>query len=408
MKLLYVVQAYGPDVFGGAESHCRMMATRMAARGHDVHVVTSCAVSYYDWANHYEPGSSEFEGVTIHRLPVSGPRNHELFGPLSARVLSGYKPVPLFIQERWIDTQGPHMPELPQWIWDHALDYDAVIFFTYLYYPTVRGLPMTSGRVPTILHALAHDEPPFYLPVFDQTLKLPSAFAFSVEEDAHLMQRRARPTQMQAIIGIGAELDVVGDATKFRKQFNIPDDPYVVCVGRLDPAKGSDELFDYFVTYKQRNPGPLKLVLVGEPVKPLPAHDDVIVTGFVDKEIRNGAVAGAVASIHPSYFESFSMALTEAWAQRRPAIVNGHCEVLLGQARRSGGGLPYLNFAEFEETLKLIVNSDVMQKRFGEAGRSYTEERYDWATVMDKYERFIERVPAVPNATVAGFQIGRP
>jgi glycosyltransferase involved in cell wall biosynthesis len=395
VKLLYVVQAYGPDVFGGAESHCRMMATRMAARGHDVDVLTSCAVSYYDWANYYKPGTSDFEGVTIHRLPVTAPRNHELFGPLSARVLSGYKPIPLFIQQRWIDTQGPHMPGLPQWIWDHALNYDAVIFFTYLYYPTVRGLPMASGRVPTVLHALAHDEPPLYLPVFDQTFKLPTGFAFSVEEDAELMRKRARPSQLQAIIGIGTDLEVSGNVSAFRRQFEIPDDPYVVCVGRLDPAKGSDELFDYFKTYKERNPGPLKLVLVGEPVKPLPPHDDVIVTGYVDQDVRNGAVAGAVASIHPSYFESFSMALTEAWAQRRPAIVNGHCEVLVGQARRSGGGLPYLNFAEFEEALDLVAGSDVLAKRFGEAGRRYTEERYNWTQVMDRYERFIGRVPAI-------------
>jgi glycosyltransferase involved in cell wall biosynthesis len=394
MKLLYVVQAYGPEVFGGAESHCRMMAERMAERGHEVHVATSCSVSYYDWANHYEPGIDSYAGVTIHRMPVSESRNHRLFGPLSGRVLAGHKPLPLFMQQRWVDTQGPHMPELPQWLWDHALDYDAVIFFTYLYYPTVRGLRAVSGRVPTVLHATAHDEPPLYLPVFDSVLALPTGLAFSVEEDADLVRRRFRSTAMQCIVGIGTELDVSGDEHAFRAQFGV-DDPYVVCVGRLDPAKGSDELFDLFVAYKERNPGPLKLVLVGEPVKPLPPHDDVVVTGFVSKSIREGAVAGAVASLHPSYFESFSMALIEAWAQRRPAIVNRRCEVFEGQAKRSGGAIPYAGFAEFEAALDIIVNEPDVAKTVGESGRAYTEARYDWQVVMERYEKFLSRVPAV-------------
>ena len=51
MRVLYVVPRYGPLAAGGAEGACRSFATRMAARGHSVEVVTSCATSYLDWAN---------------------------------------------------------------------------------------------------------------------------------------------------------------------------------------------------------------------------------------------------------------------------------------------------------------------------------------------------------------------
>src|SRR5262245_45196179 len=124
MRILYVVQAYGHEVFGGAETHCRMMATRMAQRGHDVDVATSCATTYYDWADSYQPGESRLDGVTLHRFPVTAPRDHELFGPLSARVMSGHKPVPLFLQKRWLETQGPTLQGFEEWLWDHCLDYD--------------------------------------------------------------------------------------------------------------------------------------------------------------------------------------------------------------------------------------------------------------------------------------------
>ena len=68
MRLLYVVQRYGDTIAGGAEQHCREMAERMARRGHHVEVATTCAKSYVDWANAYEPGESVVGGVLIHRF----------------------------------------------------------------------------------------------------------------------------------------------------------------------------------------------------------------------------------------------------------------------------------------------------------------------------------------------------
>ena len=59
-------------------------------------------------------------------------------------------------------------------------------------------------------------------------------------------------------------------------------------------------------------------------------------------------LSGARAFVQPSYFESFSIVLMEAWAAGRPALVQGHCDVLLGHARRSGGAIPYFDFATFE------------------------------------------------------------
>ena len=106
MRLLFVVQRYGREVAGGAELHCREFATRLAARGHDVEVLTSCAVSYMDWANWYPAGSEELDGVTVHRLAVASPRSDRFFAPLNSRVVWGTKPVPLHLQEHWIRSSG--------------------------------------------------------------------------------------------------------------------------------------------------------------------------------------------------------------------------------------------------------------------------------------------------------------
>lgn len=388
MRILYVVQRYGREVAGGAELACRQFATHLAECGHDVEVVTTCATSYVDWADVYDPGTSDLDGVTVHRLSVHQPRQDRVFGPLNTRTVWSDSPVALHLQREWMRIQGPNVPDLAPWLVEHVSDYDVIVFFTYLYNTTWAGLKVAAPRAVTVLHPTAHDEPPLYLPIFDQMFRLPSAFAFFTEEEAGLVTRRFGITPLHDVIGIGIDLDLPATPDAFRAAFGVHD-PYLVFVGRLDPGKGSDELFDFFATYKRRNPGPLKLVLVGDPVRPVPPHPDVVPTGFVDVEMRRAAVAGATALVQPSYFESFSMVLTEAWALSRPALVQSHCDVLRGQAKRSGGGLPYRGFAEFEAAVDLLLADPGLGRDLGAAGRSYVESRYSWSAVMDRYQELL-------------------
>ena len=394
MRLLFVVQRYGRQVAGGAELHCREFATRLAGRGRDVEVVTSCAVSYVDWADHYPSGTETLDGVTVHRLSVAAPRDDRLFGPLNARVVWGRRSPPLHMQELWMRMSGPLIPDVLPWLAQKAGGFDAVIFFTYLYYPTWAGLPVAASLVPTVLHPTAHHEPALYLPVFETMFRHPTAFAFSTEEEEQLVRRRFSVHQESAVIGIGVDLesaDVLDDVA-FREAHGLGDRPYLLYIGRLDPAKGSDELFAFFTAYKRRHPGPLALVMVGEMVRPLPSDPDVFVTGYLDEVSKRSAVAGALALVQPSHFESFAMVLTEAWAQRKPALVQGHCAVLDGQARRSGGAIPYRSYPEFEEAVEQFIADPALVRELGAAGRRYVEQYYEWGAVLDRYERFLARV----------------
>ena len=389
MRVLFVVQRYGPEVAGGAEAACRDLATRMARRGHVVEVLTSRATSYVDWANAYPEGSTVEDGVTVHRLSVDRPRDPHFFGPLNGRVAWSSGHSPLFLQREWMRSQGPSLPGLVPWLEEHAGGFDVAVFVTYLYATTWIGLPVAAGLTPTVLLPAAHDEPPLWLALFDETLRLPSAYAFLTEEEQQLVERRARVRRPSAVVGLGVELGVAGDAERFRAQFRVGDRPYLLYIGRLDPGKGSDELYDWFTTYTARRPGRLALVVVGEPVKPLPAHPDVITTGFVAESVKADAIAGCEALVMPSYFESFSIVLVEAWAQRRPALVNARCDVLRGQARRSGGAIPYRGYAEFEAAVDLLVGDAELRRTLGERGRAYVESRYRWDDVLDHTERLL-------------------
>jgi glycosyltransferase involved in cell wall biosynthesis len=391
MRLLYVVQRYGAGIAGGAEQACREIAERMAQRGHHVEVATTCARSYVEWADEYEPGLSTLNGVLVNRFRVERPRNNHVFNDLNFRMLLGRGSRPLYGQREWMREQGPWSPDLAAWVGHNAGRFDCVVCFTYLYWTTWATLATLRGRVPLVLHPLAHDEPPLRLSIFDAQFRSADALAFATPEEADLVKTRFRFEPPGAVVGIGVEVGA-GDGARFRAAYGLGDKPYLLYVGRIDPGKGALALTDMFVAYKDRHPNDdLVLVMLGDDLIELPERDDLIVTGFVDYETRDDAIAGAFALAQPSFFESFSMILTEAFAFGRPALVDGRCAVLRGHAERSGAALPYENFGEFEAALEKLLADPALADRMGAAGRAYVEREYTWEVVLDRYEALLER-----------------
>ena len=64
-KIAIINQRYGLEVNGGSELYSRQIAERLTAK-YDVEVLTSCAIEYVKWSNHYK------EGVEIikHKIPT--------------------------------------------------------------------------------------------------------------------------------------------------------------------------------------------------------------------------------------------------------------------------------------------------------------------------------------------------
>lgn len=388
MRILYVVQRYGEKIIGGSEAACRAFAENLVTRGHEVEVLTSCAQNYTDWSDEYESGTEVVGGVKVHRLPVMQERSPATFGPIHEHLMRDPDSLPLFEQQRWARLMGPDLRGQRSWLAANSTQFDIVVFMTYLYATATLGLPVLAGRVPTILQPTAHDEPPAYVPLYQSLFRLPDAFLFFTEEERQVVKSIYGVNPVGKVVGIGIpQEESPGNPRLARELLAIGEDPYLVYVGRLDVSKGVAELIRYFVAFKERTGRELHLVLLGAGDVEIPQNDFIKNAGFVDEETKRNVIAGAVALVQPSYFESFSIVLCEAWVQGRPALVQGKCAVLRGQSMRSAGAIPYEGYAEFETSLEYLLDNPEVADSMGRAGQRYVADRYQWDAVLDATEQ---------------------
>jgi glycosyltransferase involved in cell wall biosynthesis len=391
MRVLYTVHRYGEEVVGGAETACRLFAEKLVERGHSVDVLTSCAVSYVDWANHYAPGPQVINGVQVHRVPVSQQRDPAVFAKLHGTMMRDPGKSTIADQMEWLDAMGPLLQGQESHLRRLAARADVAVFMTYLYPTTAYGVPVLAGDIPVVIQPTAHDEPPARVPFFIPVMRSADALLYLTEEEGDVASRAFGVSAPSVVTGIGLDMDGLrADGRRFRQKHNLGDDPYLLYVGRVDTFKGVSELMRYFVEYKGRNPSNLRLVLAGEQVMELPDVTDIRYVGFLDEGDKADAIDGCIALMQPSPYESFSIVLCEAWRGGRPVLVQGFSEVLTGQCLRSQGGLPYNGFAEFEGCVRRILDDPILATELGANGYEYVRKNYSWDVVMERFEQGLE------------------
>jgi len=381
MRIRAVVQRWGTDVAGGAESFCKSLTTRLAQRGHEVQVITSTATDYLTWKPVHHAGTSTEEGLEVVRLHPRFLRDPGRFAHLDQRVSFGERPLAPSAQHDWLLLEGPTLDGLERELRQPT---DITTFYTYLYPTTATGVMLASPWGPTLVHPTAHSEPQLDLQVFDSMFDHTDMFVVSTPEEAELIKARSRNRAKVELLGIG--VDPIDASAIGQLPDRVQGRPYVTVVGRVDPAKGSMEAVRYFVEYKRRHPGELALLIVGEQTTDPPEHPDVITTGFVDQATRDMAMSNAQVLIQPSWFESFSLVLAEAWTAGVPALVQRNCPATSGQTLRSGGGMLYHDYASFEASLRMLLESDQTRRTLGESGRRFVARNYAWEDVVDRYE----------------------
>ncbi len=417
MRIAFIIQRYGSEILGGSEYHCRLIAERLAGR-HDVEVLTTCARDYITWNNEYPEGTDRVRGVSVRRFASAHPRDIAAFNRYSDWIFNN--PHSREDEIEWLEQQGPWCPALVEHLERNHQSYDALIFFTYLYAPTVLGLRVAPGK--SILVPTAHDEPAIHLGIYQEMFALPSAIAYNTEvERRFLTGGFPIRAAAQETVGCGVDLprhspvrgpepdaaDADEDAARagesskgrwatpargaaFRGRHKIHG-PFALYGGRIEKGKGCEELIEYFGTYHAEG-GHLTLALMGVKLMPLPEEPYIRFAGLLSERERLQALEAATVVVVPSPFESLSLMAIEAFAVGTPVLANARCEVLVDHCRRSNAGLFYADRDEFVECLKLLAVDERLRTQMGRNGRAYVRENYRWDLIMGKYETLMAAV----------------
>jgi glycosyltransferase involved in cell wall biosynthesis len=422
VKLAFIIQRYGAEVLGGSEQLCRLVAERLALT-HEVDVLTTCARDYITWANDYPEGADRIKGVTVRRFPTARIRDLESFNRYSEWIFN--HPHTRHDELNWLEQQGPWSPPLLDYLKKNQQQYDVLIFFTYLYAPTVLGLDAAAQR--SVLVSTAHDEPAIRLELFKDVFSKPAAICYLTESEQRFVQEcfPERPL-IEEVVGVGIEIpqsqpyprmapppteeDASSDGpaaeeepaardfpshlmqrgSAFRRRHRLYG-PIVLYGGRIDPGKGCEELLHYFHEYVNEG-GDATLALMGAKLMPLPPDPRVRFAGLLPDRERVQALEAATVVVCPSPFESLSLLALEALAVGTPILANARSEVLVEHCVRSNGGLYYANRDEFVECLKLLLADERLRQALGRNGREYVRRNYRWEVVLGKYERIFAKV----------------
>ncbi len=418
MKLAFVVQRYGSEVLGGAEYVCRLIAERLAAR-HEVEVLTTCAQDYITWTNEYPEGADRIRGVTVRRFASAATRDITAFNRYSDWIFQHSHT--RADEYEWIKQQGPWCPALIEYLEHHHEDYDALVFFTYLYAPTVLGLKVAPSR--SILVPTAHDEPAIHLDIFKDVFSQPAGIAYLTEVERRFVTTHFSTRAVaEDTVGCGVELppqtfsrnrpagpEPAGDdeglaeaaaerprsplaarGAAFRRRHRLHG-PVLLYGGRIEKGKGCEELIEYFSTYHAGG-GDASLVLMGVKLMPLPEEPFIRFAGLLSDRERLQALEAATVVVVPSPYESLSLLALEAFAVGTPILANARSEVLVDHCLRSNAGLFYADRDEFVECLKLLMIDDSLRTAMGHNGRAYVRQNYRWDLVVQKYERMVAKI----------------
>ncbi len=386
-RLALVVQRYGPEITGGSESLARALAERLASE-YAVTVFTTCARDYVTWRNELPAGTTIVAGVEVRRFAADEERDLASFNAFSDALYG--RPHTDEDEQRWLRRQGPYVPRLVEALRGEKDGFAAVLFFTYLYYPTVVGLEAAPERA--ILVSTAHDEPPLRFRLYERVFALPRAFGFLTGPEEALVRSRFDVAGRPALVtGIGVETPESPDVEGFRIRHDL-DRPYVLYAGRIDAGKGCAQMLDFYERYRRDRRGAAPLVLIGKLAMAEPRAPGVRYLGYLSEEEKFAAMAGARAVVCPSPFESLSIVLLEALSLGTPVLASARSAVLRDHCQRSNAGLWYEDEDEFVEALDLMVRERELHRALGENGRAYVRENYRWPAVLDRYRRLIEAV----------------
>ena len=377
MRICIISPRYAKEISGGAE-RLAMNYAEILSEEHSVTVLTTTALDYTTWKNELKSGVSPGNPQIIRFDSKSRrDRNFDKFSKKIQQASSAEK-----LQEKWLEYQGPYTPELVDSI--QKINADVYFFIPYLYYPVVKGIPLVKNKA--ILIPALHDEWPAYLPMYSKIFTRDIVYSFNTPEEILVFKKIfGFIPKKYAVTGMEvSQIPVSLKKTIYEK--------YFLVIGRIEEGKGINELIEQFVRWNSKYNDKYSLVLAGKTSGKIRNGKNIIKTGYIDELAKASLLNNAIALVNPSSLESFSIVIMEAWLAKKPVLVNGKSEVLVGHVTRSNGGLWYTDSDSFCAVMDYLQKNPEIASEMGMNGNRYVLQNYNRETIRAKLNHLLQMV----------------
>ncbi|MDZ4724972.1 MAG: glycosyltransferase family 4 protein [Leptospira sp.] len=388
-KIAFILPRFLPEIAGGAEKLALDYALILKEH-YTVEIFTSCAKDYITWKNELSQGTSSWNNLLIHRFPVNKERNIQKMNQVLNDCLKKGNQVNPIEEDLFLIEQGPYLPNLVNHFIKVQSSFSLVIFVGYLYYPIVKLLP--EVKIQKLIIPTFHDEPALSLPIYTRIFLPSYIYSFNAPEELNVYENQFKSKPKYDLIGTYVTIPTIKaqeiNFNNTESKFNI------LTMGRMEVAKGFKELFEYYHEWqKHYDTKDINWTSIGSNhFKQNEIPDSIHIQGFVSEEEKYRFISSASLVINPSPYESFSIAMMEAWSYGVPVLVNAKSDVMRGHCDRSQGGLYYSDELSFRRCLEYLINHPNLCRSLGANGKKYVQANFTKEVVGHKLLNLIKKL----------------
>ena len=381
MRILHLSPYYRPAyAFGGVARAVEGMAGALAARGHQVTVLTTDAL---DQKRRYDGAADEWiDGVRVLRRPNAAPW---LRGRLNLSTPRGLK-----------KTAAAILPNVDAL---HVHEFRTAENLLTLPLAQTLGKPIVLSPHGTLALGVGRSRlkagwDRLFSGRVARRVDHVNALTETELDDAKTLWQALGQSQMPtfSVIPNGIHLrhfaDLPDDAD-FRRRYGLGEMPTVLFMGRLQRRKGLDALIQAF---QQADVEHSRLLIAGpdegmmKAIQALAAGDErIVIAGYLSGDERRRALAAGDVFALPAVGEGLSMAALEAMAAGMPVILSPGCN--MDEVETVGAGYVAAASADaFAVKLRLLLADSDRRARMGKAARQLIAQKYTWDTIAKQLE----------------------
>ncbi|TAH52799.1 MAG: glycosyltransferase family 1 protein [Chloroflexota bacterium] len=367
---------FPPNMTGGLGAHVAELAPTLAAQGVDLTLLTP------RWKGG-APTERVHENAMVYRVdtPVETPSNYYADAQQMNLILGA------FAEELWTREDGYDLVHAHDWLVSFAAQslkmvHKVPLVATLHATERGRGGGRLSGEMAQMINGaewwLTYD-------------------AWHVITTSHAMSRELRhffelPADKISVIPNGVEPARFHphrqqDLAAFRAEWALPDEKIIFYVGRMQREKGVHLLVE--AAYRVLEHGArVKFILAGKGglldslrrrVAELELQDFILLTGYVDDEVRDQLFCVADLAVFPSLYEPFGIVALEAMAAQCPVIVTdvgGLGEVVDNHI--TGIKIPHNNLDALVDSIEYMLRNPQQAREYADHAYAVVRHEYTW------------------------------